>query len=199
MSINNEEKDDFTSEEENEEIINNSEDDTNENEDEDSADTSNTTEEDSIEDSKVEDDKDDDKVVLTKEEYQALRIKNRIDKKETKKVSETSSEELTIARLEARGVLHPEDQSKVIKLAKILGVTPIEALQDADVQFALEKAKKVRNVNKATANTSRGGSSSTTKDVNWYIEKGVMPDNKQNPKLYEDVEKELIRRAQNSA
>lgn len=205
MSIKNEEKENIDSEVEEKDDIINEEEEENEDEEDDSNDKSNTSEDDDSEDDSDEDDKEEDnngdKVTISKEEYNILRTKNRIkEKKEKSGDSNSNSDELTIARLEARGVLHPDDQKKVIKLAKILGIGAIEALSDPDVKFALEKDKKARLLNKATKiNSKGGGSNNNSQDVKWYIEKGIVPSHKKDPKLYEAYEAELVRRAKNSA
>jgi len=205
MSINNEEKENIDSEVEEKDDITSEEEEENEDEDLDSNDKSNTSEDDDSEDDSDEDEKEEDnngdKVTISKEEYNILRTKNRIkEKKEKSENSDSNSEDLTIVRLEARGILHPEDQKKVIKLAKILGINAVDALSDPDVKFALEKDKKARMLNKATKTTSKGGgSNNNSQDVKWYIEKGIVPSHRKDPKLYEAYEAELVRRAKNSA
>ena len=116
----------------------------------------------------------------------ALKAEKAIEKAKKKQKSEPkeSVEDLTLARLEARGVLNQDDQEYVLKYAKVEGINPIEALQDEFVQERLKANERTRKSAQATPKgNNRAGTS--TDDVNiWvkrYKQNGSLPEG--NPAL----------------
>ena len=116
----------------------------------------------------------------------AIKAEKAIEKAKKKQKSEPkeSVEDLTLARLEARGVLNQDDQEYVLKYAKVEGINPIEALQDEFVQERLKANERTRKSAQATPKgNNRAGTS--TDDVNiWvkrYKQNGSLPEG--NPAL----------------
>jgi hypothetical protein len=98
-------------------------------------------------------------------------------KKETKK---DSSEDITIARLEARGILNADDQAYVLKFAKVEGVHYLEALEDDFVKEKLERNKKARlsaSANPRGNNRAPGEQNEVAAAVKRYEKDGTLPDN----------------------
>lgn len=107
------------------------------------------------------------------------------------KVKTSTEDHALLARLENRGVMHPDDQAYVIKFAKADGISPIDALKDQVVKDRLESNKKTRLQNKSTPTPSnRVGK--VTKNLDYWINKGTLPSD---PDLAEKVQTEMARRA----
>lgn len=97
-----------------------------------------------------------------------------------KENTKETSDEVVIARLEARGFLHPDDQAYILKYAKVEGVHYLEALEDDFVKDALDRKKKARL--SATAapkgnNRAPGDQSDVSAAVKKYDKDGTLPDN----------------------
>lgn len=169
-------------------------DDSDSDEDEDDSDSSDTTDDGSDEDSEADEKK---KRKLTtidrlKKERDEWKAKATGEKpKSSTKVKKSTEDHALLARLENRGVMHPDDQAYVIKFAKADGISPIDALKDQVVKDRLERNKKVRLQNKSTpAPSNRTGK--VTKNLDYYINKGILPSD---PVLAEKVQDEMARRA----
>ena len=135
------------------------------------------------------------KATRYKAERDRLKGKKDDKKDDTEKVA---SDDITVARLEARGVMNGEDQAFVLKFAKNEGVSPIEALEDDFVKARLEHNKKAREKKEATPSpSSRTGT--PKKDLSYYVDRarrtGEMPDRSKMPQMFEKVQDELIKQA----
>jgi hypothetical protein len=88
---------------------------------------------------------------------------------------QATTEDMTIARLEARGYLDSDEQEVIIKASKVLGTTPVDALKD---ELVLAQIERIRNNKKTQAAVpdSRGRASAEKKDVGYYISKGIIPE-----------------------
>jgi hypothetical protein len=116
----------------------------------------------------------------------ALKAEKAIEKakKKEKTSPKDSIEDLTLARLEARGLLHEEDQNYVLKYAKVEGIDPIKALEDDFVKDRLTEYKRKRASVEATPK-SNNRTNTSVDEVSVWVKKfkvnGVLPDN--NPAL----------------
>lgn len=93
---------------------------------------------------------------------------------------ETSNEDVTIARLEARGILHPDDQAYILKFAKVEGVHYLEALEDDIVKDKLDRNKKQRLSASAAPrgnNRAPGDQNEVASAIKKYEKDGTLPDN----------------------
>jgi len=114
----------------------------------------------------------------------ALKAEKAIEKAKAKGKTEPkkaeSSDEVTIARLEARGILHPDDQSYVLRFAKSEGMHYLEALEDELVKDKLDRNKKLR-LSAAAApkgnNRAPGEMNEVAAAVKRYEKDGTLPDN----------------------
>lgn len=88
-------------------------------------------------------------------------------KKETKT---TASDEVTLSRLEVRGVMEPEDQDYVLRFAKNEGISPIEALSDDIVKDRLSANKRQRESANATPR-SNNRANNQVDEVDSYVRK----------------------------
>lgn len=126
----------------------------------------------------------------------ALKAEKAIEKakKKGKDKPQESTEDLTIARLEARGVLDAKDQEDVLRFAKAEGISPVEALEDDFMKSRLEYNKKQRQSAQA-APKGNNRSNNKVDEVDLYVkrykEKGAdaLPDN--NPRLVTAVMRKL--------
>ena len=185
----------------------------NDSEDEDSEGSEDEDEEsdDSEDDADSDEDEDADegeKVTISKKELDALRLragqksaKDRIYAKKgkgDKAPAESGTSEATLARLEARGILDPEDQKVVLDVMKRGGLSMHQAVADDYVKSRLESNKRKRGLGKALVTKKGTGSqgSSTPKDVGYYIKKGIAPDPKKQPKLFAKYQDELAKAAE---
>lgn len=183
-------------------------DDSDEDESEDTSDDSTSDEEDEDESGDVFDDDDgseeDPDLEARKQRKQTTidRLKKERDEwkqKATGKKPEAKSSKGTpdaenhalLARLESRGVMHPVDQSYVIKFARAEKISPIEALKDQVVIDRLASNKEARLKKKSTpVPSNRTGK--VTKNIDYFIRKGTLPSD---PELAEKVQDEMARRA----
>lgn len=98
--------------------------------------------------------------------------------------TETPQDEITLSRLEVRGVMEKEDQEYVLRFAKSEGVSPIDALEDPIVKDRLKANERSRNSEKATPR-SNNRTADTTDEVDMWVKKyqktGELPEN--NPAL----------------
>jgi len=87
----------------------------------------------------------------------------------------SSTEDVTIARLEARGFIDSDEQDAILKASKVLGVSPVDALKD---ELVLAQIERIRNNKKTQAAVpdSRGRSNAEKKGVEYYIQKGIIPE-----------------------
>mgnify|MGYP003461352796 FL=1 len=100
-------------------------------------------------------------------------------------------DEVTIARLEARGVLHPDDQAYVLKFAKNEDMHYLEALEDELVKDKLDRNKKLRLSAQAAPrgnNRAPGAQNDVDAAVKKFEKDGTLPDN---PALIAKVMKAL--------
>jgi hypothetical protein len=116
----------------------------------------------------------------------ALKAEKAIEKakKKEKTSPKESIEDLTLARLEARGLLHEEDQQYVLKFAKVEGIDPIKALEDDFVKDRLSEYKRKRASVEATPKSNNRTNNSVDEvavAVKKYKVNGTLPDN--NPAL----------------
>lgn len=98
-------------------------------------------------------------------------------KTEPKKVE--SSDEVTIARLEARGILHPDDQSYILRFARSEGMHYLEALEDELVKDKLDRNKKIRLSASAAPkgnNRAPGDMNEVAAAVKKFEKDGTLPD-----------------------
>jgi hypothetical protein len=101
------------------------------------------------------------------------------------------SDEVTIARLEARGILHPDDQAYVLKFAKNEDMHYLEALEDELVKDKLDRNKKLRLSAQAAPrgnNRAPGAQNDVDAAVKKFEKDGTLPDN---PALIAKVMKAL--------
>lgn len=115
----------------------------------------------------------------------ALKAERTIEKNKSKvkkepKAQTPSSDEVTLSRLEVRGVMEPADQEYVLRFAKAEGVSPIEALSDPIVKDRLEANKRTRESAKATPrsnNRTNNQVDEVAAAVRRYHQTGELPDN----------------------
>lgn len=162
--------------------------------------TQNSPEEDTTEDVESTDESPEVEETEEREEIdwkeRALKAEKAIEKakKKEKKAPQETTEDLTIARLEARGILDARDQNDVLKYAKAEGISPIEALDDEFVQAKLAHNKKQRLSVQATPK-GNNRANNTQDEVDVYVkrykEKGAsaLPEN--NPRLVTAVLRKL--------
>jgi len=101
------------------------------------------------------------------------------------------SDEVTITRLEARGILHPDDQAYVLKFAKNEDMHYLEALEDELVKDKLDRNKKLRLSAQAAPrgnNRAPGAQNDVDAAVKKFEKDGTLPDN---PALIAKVMKAL--------
>lgn len=129
---------------------------------------------------------------ISREDY--FRLKGKEDGEEGgSKVEENSqqvasTDDALLGRLEARGVMDVDDQDYVIKAAKSLGVSPIEALNDDVVKDRLAANQKARETTDATpSSSSRSGQTSPTDTVDHWLKKGELP-----PKEKKDLRRKVM-------
>lgn len=108
-------------------------------------------------------------------------------------VPSATDDNVTRARLEARGILDEDEQDAVIEAAKVLNTTPIKALELGIVKGRLAEIKAQKATTAATPAPSRGGGTSTniSRLADKALETGVFPDD---PKLKAQVKEEMKRR-----
>ena len=115
--------------------------------------------------------------------------------KEPEAPSETT-DEVTLSRLEVRGVMEQEDQEYVLRFAKAEGISPIEALRDDIVQDRLKANKRKRDSENATPRgNNRAGNTEDEVDtwVRKYKKDGSLPEN--NPALTSKILDKLAKGA----
>lgn len=101
-------------------------------------------------------------------------------KVEPKEKKTESTDEITVARLEARGILHPDDQAYILKYAKVEGVHYLEALEDDLVKDKLDRNKKARLSAQAAPrgnNRAPGTQNELDAAIKKYEKDGTLPDN----------------------
>lgn len=100
-------------------------------------------------------------------------------KKEPKEEKAEANNEVTISRLEIRGVMEKEDQDYVLRFAKNEGMSPIEALNDPIVKDRLEANKRQRNSAAATPKANNRANQQENEVDAWvrkYKKDGSLPD-----------------------
>lgn len=113
-----------------------------------------------------------------KKKYEEL-AKKAIETVEKPKVVEApkveNSNDIIVARLEARGYIDTDEQDIIVKASKVLGVNPVDAIKD---ELVLAQIERIRNNKKTQAAVpdSRGRAEGSKKDVNYYISKGLIPE-----------------------
>lgn len=119
------------------------------------------------------------------------RLKERPSKIEKESETVSSPEELAIIRLEARGFRNSDEQKEILRAAKSMGITPVEAAED---EYVLAKIERMRRTKKAAGAVDRpsNGSGTVKKDVNYYIRKGILPTDRN---MLAEVQDELARQA----
>lgn len=98
------------------------------------------------------------------------------------------TEDMTLARLEARGYLDSDEQEIIVKASKVLGVNPVDALKD---ELVLAQIERIRNNKKTQAAVpdSRGRSSAEKKGVEYYIAKGIIPEDEETFNKFIDAQR----------
>lgn len=112
------------------------------------------------------------------EKAQRAILKNK-DKTKSEPKKE-SAEDVTIARLEARGILNADDQAYILKYAKVEGVHYLEALEDDFVKDKLDRNKRERLSASAAPrgnNRAPGDTNEVSAAVKRYQKDGTLPDN----------------------
>lgn len=143
---------------------------------------------------------------VAKLEEQNRRLYARLQKQKEKKVEapkeETKPEpqpaqpqadpndDLIRARLEARGFLDEAEQDVIIKASKALGLSPFQAANDDIVKAKIDAMRQEQKTNNAIP-TPSGKAGTQKHDVDYYIEKGELPDD---PEMFDKVQAELVRR-----
>ncbi len=184
------ELDDDSDEDDSDDDSDDSDSDSDEDEDEDTSGTDDGSDEDPEDEKKKRKQTTIDRLKKERDEWKAKATGNKPPKTPSK-VKTSTEDHALLARLENRGVMHPDDQAYVIKFAKADGISPIDALKDQVVKDRLERNKKVRLQNKSTPTPSnRVGK--VTKNLDYYINKGILPSD---PDLAEKVQIEMARRA----
>lgn len=116
----------------------------------------------------------------------AIKAEKAIEKAKKKQKSEPkeSVEELTLARLEARGILEEDDQQFILKYAKVEGIDPVKAVGDDFVQERIKANERKRRSAAAAPegnNRAQGKQDEVAVWVKKYKQNGALPDN--NPSL----------------
>ncbi len=103
---------------------------------------------------------------------------------------QVASDDALLGRLEARGVMDVDDQDYVLKAAKTLGVSPIEALTDPVVMDRLSANQKARETAAATpSSANRSGQTSAKDSVEFWLSK---PDTDLPPKESKELRRKVI-------
>jgi hypothetical protein len=97
-----------------------------------------------------------------------------VKKDVAKEVHNDNTEDITVARLEARGYIEADEQEEIIRAAKALGISAIDAIKDELVLARIEKIRNKKKTQDATPEP-KGRASGVQRDVNYYISKGEMP------------------------
>lgn len=121
---------------------------------------------------------------LKKREDELKILKGDPAKKTDTETTETATDELTITRLEVRGVMEPEDQEYVMRFAKAEGISALEALNDDIVKDRLSANKRARDSKNATPkgnNRADNAQNELAAAVRKYKRTGELPDD--NPAL----------------
>lgn len=134
------------------------------------------------------------KAEALKEKARREKAEATIEKAKTKGKTEPkkeSGEDVTIARLEARGILNADDQAYILKYAKVEGVHYLEALEDDFVKDRLDRNKRERLSASAAPrgnNRAPGDMNDVSAAVKRFEKDGTLPDN---PALVAKVMKAL--------
>ncbi len=145
---------------------------------------------------------------VAKLEEQNRRLYARLQKQKEKKVEAPKEEpkttepqpaqpqadlndDLIRARLEARGFLDEAEQDVIIKASKALGLSPFQAANDDIVMAKIDAMRQEHKTNNAIP-TPSGKAGTQKHDVDYYIEKGELPDD---PEMFDKVQAELVRRS----
>lgn len=100
------------------------------------------------------------------------------------KTPDASADEVTLSRLEVRGVMEKEDQDYVLRFAKAEGISPIDALSDDIVQDRLKSNERKRTSEKATPRSNNRAATKEDEVAMWvrkYEKTGELPED--NPAL----------------
>lgn len=122
-----------------------------------------------------------------KAEDRLKELEGKTKPKESKPKTEVN-DEVTISRLEVRGIMEQEDQNYVLRFAKAEGISPIEALNDDIVKDRIEANKRRRAAASATPrgnNRTANESDEVDMWVRKYNKTGALPDG--NPKLTSQI------------
>lgn len=109
------------------------------------------------------------------------------EKPETPKTDPNSALLDRIVRTELRsmGVVENDDISWVREVATGLNIDPVEAMEKPYVKAELEERKRSRQ-NASAVPTSKGGSPSKGKTIDWYIKNNEIPDDAETFEKYQD-------------
>lgn len=115
------------------------------------------------------------------------------EKSETPKTDPNSVLLDRIIRTELRslGVVDNDDINWVREVATGLNIDPVEAMSKAYVKAELEERKRSRQ-NASAVPTSKGGSPSKGKTVDWYIKNNEVPED---PETFEKYQEEMQKRS----
>lgn len=107
--------------------------------------------------------------------------------------SSANNDDVIRARLEARGILDEDKQDAVLEAAKVLGISPIKALDNEIVKGRLAAMDSEKKTKDATPAPSRGGGTTTniSRLADKAFETGELPTD---PKLRAEVKAEMKRR-----
>jgi hypothetical protein len=112
--------------------------------------------------------------------------------KPVKETKQTPNDELTLTRLEVRGVMEQSDQDYVLRFAKAEGVSALEVLNDPIVKDRLAANKRERESATATPRGNNRASNQVDEvaaAVRKYKQTNELPEN--NPALTSKILKEL--------
>lgn len=136
---------------------------------------------------------DDQKKRAEKAEGELKKLKPQETKPVQQEASGSSNDDLVRARLEARGVLDEDKQDAVLEAAKVLGISPIKALDNEIVKGRLAAMDSEKKTKDATPAPSRGGGTTTniSRLADKAFETGELPTD---PKLKALVKEEMRKR-----
>lgn len=126
---------------------------------------------------------------LDRREAELERLKTRKPKPDDAPAS--NGTDTDIIRLEARGFLKKDEQDEIVRAAKSMGVSTVEAAEDEYVLAKIERMRKAKRAAQA-ADAPSNGSPVARRDANYYIRKGEMP---KDPDMIAKVQTELARRS----
>lgn len=108
-------------------------------------------------------------------------------------------DEATLARLEVRGVLHPDDQSYVVKYAKSNDMNVVDALNDDIVKDRLAANKRNRDQSGSSVTPNNRTGAPSNKNVDAWVKKvqagGELP---RDPDMAAKVQDEIAKQSKSN-